>query len=67
MIVGVAVVEGDGQRARRELRAPLQSPHQLVERHDPVGALDERHLQPERLHRQADVRCRVEHLVEPRR
>ena len=63
MVVGVAVVEGDRERARRERAAALERVDQLVERDDAVGALDERHLEPERLDRQADVRRRVEHLV----
>ena len=63
VVVGVAVVEGDHERARRQLRAALEGIDQLVQRDDPVRALHERHLEPENVDRKADVRGRVEHLV----
>src|SRR4029077_6865636 len=54
VVVGVAVVEGDRQRAWRPGVAAADALDQLGEREHGAGALDEGHLQPQRLDRHAD-------------
>jgi len=62
MVVGVAVVERDRERARRQRRPALDAVDELVERQHAVGAPHVAHLAPEDGDRQADVGRRVWHL-----